>query len=121
MARPSTRSLLGLGLLVLAISGSASWWRDHLAQGLGTEIGRLARPGDIRMLSSLTCVFCERARRWMTDRQIAFDECSIELDAVCAERATADRGSGRDDGGGRRDTARRDDPRREKNMEWRPS
>jgi len=84
MARPSTRALLGLMALVAAAGAGAGWWRDHLAQQLGLEIGRQARPGDIRMLSSQTCIFCAQARRWLTVQHIPFDECVIEQDAACA-------------------------------------
>jgi len=86
MARPSTRSLLGLLALVMGVSGAASLWRDHLAQILGQEIARQVRPGDLRMLSSQTCVYCAQARRWLTARRIPFDDCVIEQDAACAEQ-----------------------------------
>jgi len=41
-----------------------------------------------------------------------------DLDAVCPERGTADSGPRGDDRCGCRDTARRDDQRREEKWEW---
>jgi glutaredoxin len=89
MSRPSTRSLLSLLVVMAAVSAGASWWRDHLAQGLGQDIARQARPGDILMLSSQTCVFCAQARRWLTAQRVPFGECVIELDPACAARYQA--------------------------------
>ena len=54
----------------------------------------LARPGDIQMLSSTTCVFCAAARRWMTDQRVPFAECFIERDTDCAARYRALGGRG---------------------------
>ena len=81
---PSRRSLLALLLWVLAVTGAAGWWRDHQALALGPELAAQARPGDIHMLSSLTCIYCQRARQWLTAQQVPFDECFIETDARCA-------------------------------------
>ena len=83
------RSLAGLVLLVVLVSGAAEWWREHLATALGRQLAQASRPGDIEMLSSVTCVFCERARRWMGLHQVAFTECFIERDADCARRYQA--------------------------------
>ena len=83
---PATRSWVGLIVLVLAVAGATEWWREHQAQQLGRELSRLARPGDIEMISSTTCVFCTRARQFMTVQQVPFSECFIETDAACAER-----------------------------------
>ena len=86
---PSLRAWLGLGLLVLMVQGGSALWREHQAARWGPELARLARPGDIQMVSSLTCVYCERARRWMTRQQVPFTECFVERDAGCAARYQA--------------------------------
>ena len=83
------RSVAGLLLLVLAVQGAADWWREHQAGQLAGQIARQARPGDIELLSSTTCVFCERARRWLTQHQVPFSECFIERDDACAARYQA--------------------------------
>jgi glutaredoxin len=83
------RSLISLVLLVLVVGGAAEWWREHQASQVGQQMAQRARPGDILMISSTTCPFCERARRWLTLHQVAFTECFIERDAACADRYRA--------------------------------
>ena len=59
-------------------------------------IGRwFKKPGDIVMLSSDHCVYCEAARRWLVKHHVSFEECFIERDAACAEsyRAQGARGT----------------------------
>jgi glutaredoxin len=79
----SRRSLLGLVVLVLAISAASTWWGQRHEAVLGEQVAALAAPGDLRMLSSDTCAICLVARRWFTDHGVAFSECSIERDAAC--------------------------------------
>jgi glutaredoxin len=83
------RSLAGLAVLLLLASGASQWWRSHLAGSLGEQMAAAARAGDIQMLSSTHCVFCTRARRWLSDQQVPFNECFIERDAGCAARYQA--------------------------------
>lgn len=80
------RSLIGLALFLVVSSAALSWWRDQRDLGLSSDIVRLARPGDIHMLSSTTCVYCTRARLWLTAQQVPFSECFIDRDAACAAR-----------------------------------
>ena len=86
---PSRRSWLALLLLVLVVTGAAGWWRDHQALALGPDLAAQARPGDIHMLSSLTCIYCQRARQWLTVQRVPFDECFIETDDRCAAQYQA--------------------------------
>ncbi|RQO57354.1 hypothetical protein DBR47_16165 [Paucibacter sp. KBW04] len=72
--------LLLIVLGVWSLSQAASWW---LARSQAQTLRELAKPGDIRMISSTTCVFCEKARRWMTAQAVPFQECFIETDAAC--------------------------------------
>lgn len=64
-------------------------------QALAQRIAATARPGDIRMISSLTCPFCASARAWMSKHRVSFEECFIERDEACAEayRAAGARGT----------------------------
>ena len=80
----SRRSLLGLVVLVLVVSGASQWWAGRHQVDLGRQLAALARPGDIRMLSSTTCPYCKAARLWMNEHAVAFSECFIEEDAACA-------------------------------------
>ena len=66
----SRRSLLALVLLVIAISGGSEWWRGREQARLGVQIASASAPGDIEMLSSKTCVFCDRARAWIGEHQV---------------------------------------------------
>lgn len=92
--KPSRRSLWGLAALVLAIGVGQQAWTGWQQGRLGERLAALARPGDIRMLSSTTCVFCKAARQWMAEHRVAFSECFIDTDADCAARFDAVRGSG---------------------------
>lgn len=72
-------------LVVIAVAwGASSLWRGHLAAADGEVLAGLAKPGDIRMLSSETCGWCTAARRWMRSEGVVFSECFIERDAQCA-------------------------------------
>jgi len=75
--------MAGLAVLVAAVYLGSGWWRDHQADQATQDLVRLARPGDIHLLSSTTCVFCTRARQWLVARQVPFTECFIEQDAQC--------------------------------------
>ena len=81
--RHSRSSLIGLVLLVMAVSAASSWWADRAKARIGDEVAALAVPGDIRMLSSDTCSICAEARSWFAANRVAFTECSIERDPAC--------------------------------------
>jgi glutaredoxin len=77
------RRIAPLGLVV-----AVGWFGVQLIQSFGSErIGREmagnAKPGDIVMLSSETCEYCNQARAWFKQHQVAFGECFIERDAAC--------------------------------------
>ena len=86
---PTLRSALPLLALVLAVGGGTEVWRHWQSGRTGSEVAALARPGDIEMIASDTCVFCAQARDWFQDNGVPFTECSIERDAACAERFRA--------------------------------
>jgi glutaredoxin len=82
-------ALLGVPVAVLVFSTAWAAWLAWREPALGAEVARLARPGDVRMLSSRTCVYCDSARHWLTTHQVAFEECTIETDASCAAQFRA--------------------------------
>ena len=86
---PAWRAWVSVAVVVALASGASHWWRVHLAGSLGERMAALARPGDIQLLSSTTCVYCTVARRWLTDQQVPFKECFVEQDADCAQRYQA--------------------------------
>ena len=82
----------------LLIAGAA-WvalqsWQSYTDRQLGEVLAAQAKPGDIVMLSSTDCTYCEHARRYLTEHQVAFKECFIETDAACAERYRAQQSPG---------------------------
>jgi len=91
---PSRRSLITLAALVLAASGASSWWAAHRQQQVGSQVAKLAKAGDIRMLSSQTCGICTTARLWFNEHRVPFAECFIETDAACAADFAATRSPG---------------------------
>ncbi len=92
--RHSKRSLLGLVLLVMAVSLASTWWTSRFKSDIGRRMAELAQPGDIRMLSSETCGICAEARLWLKAHDVAFSECTIERDPVCRSSFEALRAPG---------------------------
>ena len=90
--RPRTsaklRSVLLLAALVLgafaAMQGLQAWSRARL----GPQVAAAAKPGDIFMIASVSCVYCAAARAWFDANRVPFTECLIERDAAC--KATFD-------------------------------
>ena len=83
------RQLLGLITVVVigaaAMQGFAWWSRERL----GAQVAAAAKPGDIHMIASVTCVYCAVARAWFTENRVPFTECLIERDADCAAKYNA--------------------------------
>ena len=79
------RSLLGLITVVIvgaaAMQGFTWWSRERL----GAQVAAAAKPGDIHMIGSVTCIYCAAARAWFTENRVPFAECLIERDTACAE------------------------------------
>ncbi|GMV47775.1 MAG: hypothetical protein AMXMBFR66_31730 [Pseudomonadota bacterium] len=88
------RDLAVLALLVIGASLAGQWWSARARSTLGDEVAALARPGDIRMISSETCAICALARRWFQQHRVAFAECFIERDAQCRADFDAARAPG---------------------------
>ena len=75
-------------VLAVVMVGRLAWGLGRIVQtqvrdGQAEALRAVARPGDIRMISSVTCVFCMKARQYMTEHRIPFEECLIERDAAC--------------------------------------
>jgi glutaredoxin len=87
-------SIAGLVLLVLMVGAAAQWWAGHSHARLGARMAALARPGDMRALSSRSCAFCTAARQWMRRHGVGFTECFIEADEACAAQFEAARAPG---------------------------
>lgn len=87
--RAPLRPWLGLAVLVVVVAGAMQvvtlWSRARL----GTQVAAMARPGDIHMLASVTCIYCAQARAWFNDNRVPFTECLIERDPLCAAKYNA--------------------------------
>lgn len=83
--RPGWRSFASLALVVVVAAGVAEGARAWVHHQRAEALRAVARPGDIRMLSSTTCIFCTQARGWLNRHALPFQECFVDLDATCAE------------------------------------
>lgn len=87
--RPGLRSVLALAALVLgviaAMQGLEAWSRARL----GAQVAASAKPGDIFMIASVTCIYCAAARAWFNANSVPFAECFIERDERCAAQYNA--------------------------------
>jgi glutaredoxin len=83
------RDWFGLGALVIAVMLVATWWQERQATAMGPAVAALARPGDIHMISSVSCVYCTRAREWMHKHQVPHSECFIERQESCLQQYRA--------------------------------
>ncbi|MBA2723951.1 MAG: glutaredoxin family protein [Methylibium sp.] len=92
--RQSARSLIGLVALVAAAALANTGWGEFKAWRLGGQVAQSARAGDIEMLSSVTCPYCDAARAWFAEHEVPVRECFIERDADCAARFAALRSPG---------------------------
>ena len=88
------RELVSLALLVAGVYAAHAWWQQHHADSTGERVAALAGPGDIVMLSSASCGYCEQARRWLLEHRVVFSECFIESDTACAARYQSAGGAG---------------------------
>ena len=87
--RSPRRSLLLLAALVavgLTATQGAAWWQRA---SLGGLVAERAKRGDIHMIASVTCTYCAAARAWFDAHHVAYTECLIERDALCAAKYNA--------------------------------
>jgi glutaredoxin len=80
LGRSSAVTVLLVGVLAWGLGRVV---QTQVRDGQADALRAVARAGDIRMLSSVSCVFCKKARQYMTEHRIPFDECLIERDPVC--------------------------------------
>jgi glutaredoxin len=94
MERSPRRDLIAIAAVAIAATLAFGLWQGRREARQGEEIARLARLGDIRMVSSQTCVFCDRARLWFDTHHVAYSECFIERDGACAAQYRAQNSPG---------------------------
>ena len=86
MSKDLLRRFASLALLLLAVWGGTQALQFWSARQLGSEAAAHAKPGDIQMISSVTCVYCAKARAWFIEQKIPFTECFVERDTACSAR-----------------------------------
>ena len=75
--------------MVLVAVGAMQAFGAWSKARLGAVVAAQAKPGDIQMIASVTCVYCADARAWFNANKVPFSECEIERDARCAAAYTA--------------------------------
>ena len=83
------RSALGLAGAVFVAGAALQGLQAWTGARAGVQVAAQAKPGDIFMISSVTCTYCTRARAWLTEYRVPFTECLIERDSRCAATYTA--------------------------------
>jgi glutaredoxin len=71
-------------LLVAGAWGAMQALQSCQSNRVGQAVAAAARPGDIVMLSSQTCPYCDQARAWFEAHGVPFHECVIEHEPACA-------------------------------------
>ncbi|MGC4060694.1 MAG: glutaredoxin family protein [Aquabacterium sp.] len=83
------RSWKSLALVLLVVAGGMQawgWWQDeHTA----TLIKRHARPDSITLYTTETCIYCAKARDWLSAHGVPWRECNIDKDQACARTFNA--------------------------------
>lgn len=72
------------GIMLVFVGGSKgwSWWTQERAASTARE---LAKPGDITMYSTESCIYCAKAADWLDSHQVPWQECDVELNDVCRQ------------------------------------
>jgi glutaredoxin len=84
MATGHKRELFSFVAVVLCATLAFEAWQQWQSWRQAQALATLVRAGDLRLISSQTCVYCTQARRWLQAKALPFSECFIEQDAACA-------------------------------------
>ncbi len=90
MAQRLSRTEWAIALAAMALAFALGGW---LKQGQppgtaeqGVQLRAALQPGQLQMISSVSCGYCHQARVWLTEAQVPFQECFVERDAECRKR-----------------------------------
>lgn len=89
--RPGWRAWMSLGLIVSVtwgLSQALQWWRDQEQAERVATVLKQHRPTaqDVVMFTTSTCPYCNKARQWLKQHSVPFQECNVETSAVCQQR-----------------------------------
>lgn len=77
-------------LVVMALTLAAGQWlrgsRPAGSDAQGEQLRAVIKPGELQMISSTSCAYCSKARLWLTEQKVPFDECFVETDSACRQR-----------------------------------
>lgn len=82
---PAWRQWLAPALIVMGVYFGMQWWQGRQGDETGKQLAALARPGDIVMYSTDTCVYCHRAMDQLEAWGVTYTECDIDRDLPCAQ------------------------------------
>jgi len=90
LSRRLTRTEWLIALVAMGLAfGLGGWLKQAQPPGTaaqGVALRTALQPGELQMISSVSCGYCHRARAWLTEAQVPFQECFIERDAACRQR-----------------------------------
>jgi glutaredoxin len=84
--RDSWKSLALILLVVVGGMQAWSWWRGTRSADL---IKQYAKPDSITLYTTQTCVYCVKARDWLSQHGVPWRECDVETNQVCAQAFNA--------------------------------
>lgn len=79
----------GLALVMALALLISAWLRSGQEPADADQTAQLRaqlQPGQLQMISSTSCGYCTKARLWLTEQKIPFDECFVEKDEGCRQR-----------------------------------
>jgi glutaredoxin len=90
MPQRLTRTEWLVAIVAMALAfGLGGWLKQSQPPGTADQAAQLRaaiRPGELQMISSVSCGYCHKARVWLTEAQVPFEECFVEREAVCRQR-----------------------------------
>ncbi len=74
--------LAGITLVLVGGSKGLHWWAEERT---ASTLKQFVKPGDITMYSTVSCVYCAKAADWLDSHHVPWQECDVELNAVCRQ------------------------------------
>ena len=82
-SQPSTRSLLGLLLVLLLAWGAREWLAHRQTAQQGQALRQVVKADDIVVYTTDTCPYCAQARAWLNGQGLPWRECNVEHSEQC--------------------------------------
>ncbi len=73
-------------LLLLALFwGGSQWWHSQDRAEQAQSIRQASPEGRIKLYTSATCIYCDRAKAWLDGASVPYQECRVDVPGPCAE------------------------------------